>query len=75
MQIEITENFSGRRRESKEVLQAMNDDGVFVGLPEDTIQFIHENYHTNVPYHNQVHVLYGLLWLHRNKAPLLAKLA
>lgn len=69
------ENFGGRNRESTRVLDLMISIGVFKELPSDTVRFIQENYRTDVPYHNRIHVLYGLLWLHHKGAPLLAKLA
>lgn len=69
------ENFSGRSREVRQVMQLMYNEDVFVNLPQDTLEFIFTNYSDRVPYHNQIHVLYGLLWLHHKNAPLLAKLA
>lgn len=71
----LFENFGGRNRESIRVLDLMRSTGVFKELPSDTVRFIQENYHTDVPYHNRIHILYGLLWLHHKGAPLLAKLA
>lgn len=69
------ENFSGRHCESDRALAHMKDTGVFDDLPNFTINFLFEKYSPDVPYHNRVHVLYGLLWLHHKGAPLLAKLA
>lgn len=69
------ENFGGRNRESTRIIRIMEDSDILNDLPNDTLQFILRNYSAEVPYHNRVHVLYGLLWLHHKGAPLLAKLS
>lgn len=67
--------FEGRTREEDRVLTHMRAAGVFADLPPDTESFIHAKYSTTVPYHNRIHVLYGLAFMHKYGFPLRYRLS
>lgn len=68
-------NFEGRSRERDRLIKLLQADGAFVDLPHHALEFVERNYDGSVPYHNPVHVLSGLLYLHHSDAPKLARIA
>lgn len=68
-------NFVSRSRETDRLIELSAKDWVFSELPPDLVEFVKRSYDPRVPYHNPVHVLSGLLYLHHRKAPLAAKVA
>lgn len=67
--------FAGRVRETERLFEMIKASGALDDLPPDLVEFVKRNYNPLVPYHNTVHVLSGILYLHQRQAPLTARVA